>query len=105
MQSVSTYLDRLVRYMENRPEGQWIEIGEITKDKNRFIIAIKYLIDYETKNYEFSSDYTRVRRFGIEIDRPKQAKETESPAASEQLSKAPDDKDQEEPEEGPEDLG
>jgi|GEM_PF-3400567 len=62
MESVATYLDRIARYMDQRPADQWMSLESITKHPQRFIDAIKYLIDFENKPYEFNTNYTKVRR-------------------------------------------
>lgn len=48
--------------MDSTIEGRWIEIDSISKNADEFIDAIKYLIYFENKPYEFNTDYTKVRR-------------------------------------------
>ena len=91
---VSIYLTRINKFMQSQPEGEWVLLTGITKDSERFITAIKYLIDYENKCYEFNGDYTKVRRFSNEIGPAEPVKETQSPAASEQLLPPHDEADE-----------
>lgn len=51
--------------MDKQPAGRWVNIAPLVKDPTnpqRFIDAIKFLIDLDGKPYEFSNDYTKVRR-------------------------------------------
>lgn len=59
----SDKLDLLTNIMESLPCSVFVEVKSLSRDETEFINAIKYLIDYEHKPYEFSGDYSKVRRF------------------------------------------
>lgn len=61
--TISDRLDKLETLMDSTIEGRWIEIDSISKNADEFIDAIKYLIDFENKPYEFNPDYTKIRRY------------------------------------------
>ncbi len=48
--------------MDSAKEGEWIKINVISNNAQEFIEAIKYLIDFDNKPYEFNGNYTKVRR-------------------------------------------
>lgn len=62
MELVNDYLDRFVRFMDNRPAGEWQDIATISIEPERLTNSIKYLIDFENKPYVFNHDYTKVKR-------------------------------------------
>lgn len=61
MESVRIYILKIERYLDAKPELTWIEVEKISKNKKRFIEAVKFLID-SGKPYEFNKTYTKVRR-------------------------------------------
>lgn len=65
MESATDYIDRLEKFMDKQPEGQWIDIAPLVEDPTnpqRFIDGVKFLIDFGNKPYEFNTDYTKIRR-------------------------------------------
>jgi len=62
MESVSKYLERVQNFMDKSKEDEFILIISISSDPKRFIEAIRFCIDHCNKPYEFSNDYTKVRR-------------------------------------------
>lgn len=66
---ISDRLDALETLMDSMPEWQWVEIKSISKNPSLFIEAIKLLIDLDQKPYEFSNDYTKVRRIEYEFSK------------------------------------
>ncbi|MDD4385735.1 MAG: hypothetical protein PHD06_11230 [Bacteroidales bacterium] len=60
--SISDRLDKLEILMDSAKEGEWIKINVISNNAQEFIEAIKYLIDFDNKPYEFNGNYTKVRR-------------------------------------------
>lgn len=57
------YEDRVLAYLEEMKPGQKVEIAKIATVPERFINAIKYLIDNEyVMDIEFSGNYKYVRR-------------------------------------------
>lgn len=67
MNTLEQRLNVLETLMDSMPLGQWVNINDVSRDPKSFIDAIKYLIDFEKKPYEFNnSTYTKVRRFDNE---------------------------------------
>lgn len=65
MSSAVDYIDRIEKFLDNQPEGQWIDIAPLVEDPTnpqRFIDGVKILIDFDSKPYEFNPNYTKVRR-------------------------------------------
>ncbi len=60
--TISDRLDKLETIMDSSIEGEWIEIVAISNNAQEFIDAIKLLIDFDNKPYEFNGNYTKVRR-------------------------------------------
>jgi hypothetical protein len=53
--------------MDSITEGEWVEVSTISNNPSRFIEAIKFLIDFRKKPYEFNNNsYTKVRRIEYE---------------------------------------
>jgi len=63
MTSVSAKLDLLIALMDQQPQGEFMPIDRLSRDSTEFIEAIKYLIDFEDKPYEFNANYTKIRRY------------------------------------------
>jgi len=66
MESATDYIDRLEKFIDKQPEGQWVDIAPLVEDPSnpqRFIDAIKLLIDLDHKPYEFNANYTKIRRY------------------------------------------
>jgi hypothetical protein len=99
-ESIETYLERIDRFLQKQPEGEYILISQVATNADKFIEAIKYLIRYENKNYEFNSTYTKVRRLSNEILPSKPCKEAKLNDISEQLPETHNEEDEREPEEG-----
>ncbi len=63
MTSVSAKLDLLIALMDQQPQGEFVPIDRLSRNAKEFIEAIKYLIDFEDKPYEFNANYTKIRRY------------------------------------------
>jgi len=63
MISISNKLDLLTDLMDQQPCGEFVDIDRLSRDKDEFIKAIKYLIDFEDKPYEFNENYTKIKRY------------------------------------------
>lgn len=63
MTSISDKLDQLIALMDQQPAGEFVPIDRLSRDSTEFIEAIKYLIDFEDKPYEFNANYTKIRRY------------------------------------------
>jgi hypothetical protein len=63
MTSISDKLDLLIALMDQQPEGEFVPIDRLSRNSEEFIEAIKYLIDFEDKPYEFNANYTKIRRY------------------------------------------
>jgi len=61
--NTSDKLDQLISLMNQQYKGVFIPISRLYNNKEEFIQAIKYLIDFENKPYEFNNDYTEIRRY------------------------------------------
>jgi hypothetical protein len=65
--TISERLDKLETLMDSITEGEWVEVSTISNNPSRFIEAIKFLIDFRKKPYEFNNNsYTKVRRIEYE---------------------------------------
>lgn len=65
MERAVDYIDRIEKFLDRQPHGQWVDIATLVEDsKNtqRFIDGVKILIDFDSKPYEFNPDYTKIRR-------------------------------------------
>lgn len=63
MTSISDKLDQLIALMDQQPAGEFVPIDRLSRNAQEFIEAIKYLIDFEDKPYEFNANYTKIRRY------------------------------------------
>lgn len=63
MTSISDKLDQLIALMDQQPEGEFVPVDRLSRNAQEFIEAIKYLIDFEDKPYEFNANYTKIRRY------------------------------------------
>lgn len=72
MENTVDYIDRIEKFLDKQSPGEWVPIVRIIKDINnskRFIEAIKFLIDFRKKPYEFNNNsYTKVRRIEYVTD-------------------------------------
>lgn len=61
-ETASNYIERVQKYMDSLNINMWVDIDRVSKTPQRFSDAVKFLISLLGKPYEFSNDYTKVRR-------------------------------------------